>query len=252
MSKKLAVTVSLLTVLCISMFAPVLVHAASPGVQEGEYFTYSIKTNWETTNSSRTVPEYLLETNKTQHYNVIVSYVSGANVTATNTWQYVNGTTGNTRVDMEVDNGEVISYIPGHPAFLGFYPANLSTNDPIRPLNPTGLWVNETVSREYAGRNREVNVVRFSYEVTDYYNSSFGEESVTYYIDKETGVLVEQTAYTEFPDENGSITWVLTATNAWKDANAPLSLSMFEIAAIVAVIAILIAVVVLLLKRRRT
>ena len=66
-----------------------LAQAWSPGVKPGDYFTYSVSTYWNSSNSSRTVPVYLLENNNTKWYNVSVSRVSGNNVTATNSWSII-------------------------------------------------------------------------------------------------------------------------------------------------------------------
>lgn len=249
MSKKLAAAITLLTVLCFSLAGQALAQTGSPGVEGGDYFTFSINTHWNTTNSSHTVPEYLVENNNTKWYNVSVSYVSGANVTATNTWEYNNGTTGNSRVEMEVNNGTVYFAIQGLPAFQGFFPADLNMGDPIRPLANNPVRVNETVTREYAGVSREVNVVTFSYQVTDYSNSSIGDETLTFYIDKATGVLVERIDYTEFPDQTGSLEWKLTETNVWGTSTQPMSL--LETVAIIAVIAIIVVIVMYLLRGRR-
>lgn len=249
MFRKLAVTVSLLIILCLSLAGQALAQSSVSGVEGGNYFTYSISTTWSATNSSATPPPYLTENNKTSWYNVSVSYTSGANVTATNTWEYVNGTTGNTLIQMEVQNGTVYFYIEGLPAFLGFYPANQSAGQPIRPLAPDGPIVNETISRDYTGGKRDTNMISFSYQVTDYYNESIGTETMTSYVDKATGVLVEQIVHTEFPDQTGEIVWKLTGTNAWTFAAQPMS--WLDIALIIVVVVIVIVALVVFIRYRR-
>jgi len=250
MNKKCAVIISLLllTVLSLSLVGQVFAQTYAPGVKSGDSFVYSISTQWNSSNSSATVPEYLVELNKTAWYNVTISLVSGANVTATNIWEYVNGTTGNSFVITEVENGTVYAYIEGLPAFLGFYPANQNVGDLVRPLTTDGPTINQTIMRNYAGVERETNVISFSYPVIDYYNST-GDETLTVYIDKQTGILVEQIAYTEFPDQNGTITWQLVDTNAWKFTTQPTSL--LEIALIIIVVAIIIVVIALYMKKRK-
>ncbi len=250
MNKKLAVTVSLLMILCFSLAGQALAQSALPGVEAGDSFVYSINTYWTSTNSSRTVPEYLVLNNQTKWFNVSVSQVLGANVSATNSWEYNNGTRGDSLVQMEVANGTVFFAIEGLPAFTGFYPANLNANDLIRPLATDGPRINETISREYASGNRDTNVLTFSYEVTDNTNSSIGNETVTNHIDRATGVLIEQIIYTEFPDQTGSIEWKLTSTNVWNVSAQPMS--WLEIIAIVVVAIIVVAVVaVYIINRRR-
>ncbi len=249
MKTKLAITLSLIIILCSSLGGQVLAATSSPGVKSGDYFTYSVSSQWSTTNSSRTVPEYLVETNNTKWFNVSVSWVSGANVTSTDTWEYVNGTTGNSLVQMEVENGTVYFALEYLPAFLGFFSANQSVNDLLYPLSDSDVRINQTINREYASGNRETNLVSVSYQVTDYYNSSYGTETITYYIDRATGVLVERVDYTEFPDQTGSVTWKLIETNAWTITPKPLS--WFDILMVIIIIVVVVLVVVLFLRGRR-
>lgn len=249
MNRKVAITLSLIIILSFSVAGQVLALTSSPGVKSGDYFTYSINSYWNTTNSSRTVPEYLLENNNTKWFNVSVSWVSGANVTATNLWEFNNGTTGNSLVQMEVDNATLYFYIPDLPAFLGFFNANQSVNDLLLPLSNNDMRINSTINREYTSGNRETNVVSISIDVTDYYNSSYGTQTITYYIDKATGVMVEKIDYTEFPDQNGSIVWKLIDTNAWGFSVKPWS--MFDIIGIVIIIAVVVAVIVYFILKRR-
>lgn len=251
MNKKLAITISLLVVLCFSLAGSALAQTVVPGVKAGDFFAYSITTHWSTTNSSLSPPVYLVYSNQTKWYNVSVSDVSGTNVTATNIWEYYNGSQNFARVDLEVENG-TLNLATGETAFTGFYPANLNTNDLLRPLAPEGPRINETITRDYASGKRDTNVFNYSYQVylvTDLDNSTIGNETLTYYIDKETGVLVESFVYTEFPDQIGSIQWKLVATNVWLVSPRPLSL--FEITAIVAIAVVISIVVILYIRSRR-
>jgi len=249
MNKKFAITVTLIFILCFSLSGQVFAATSSPGVKAGNYFTYSINTYWTSANSSLTVPEYLLENNNTKWFNVSVSSVVGANITATNLWEYNNGTTGNSLVVMEVDNATVYFALDYLPAFKGFFNANQSVNDLLLPLSNNDIRINSTINREYAGVNRETNMVSVSYAVTDYYNSSFGTETITFYIDKATGVLVERIDFTEFPDQTGSVTWKLTDTNAWAFSVKPLS--WLDMLGIVIVILVIVVVIVLFIMSRR-
>ncbi len=253
MNKKIVITLSLLTVLCLSLTGQALAQAWSPGVKPGDYFTYSVSTYWNSSNSSRTVPVYLLENNNTKWYNVSVSRVSGNNVTATNSWEYNNGTRGNSLVDMDVATGEVLFAIQGLPAFQGFFASNLNSGDLLRPIlneNET-VRIDRTITREYLSGGRDTNVANTSYAVTDYYNSTIGTETVTFYIDKATGALVERINYVEFPDETGSIEWKLIDTNAWVVSGPQISLPLPLPIIIAIIIAIIIVIVVALFFRGR-
>ncbi len=227
----------------------VLVQGVSSGVHAGDYFNYSIVTHWDSVNSSLTSPpNYLVYNNQTKMYNVSVYYAADADVIAMNTWEYYNGTTDFARVEMEVENGTVYLATSAF-AFQGFYAAKLNAGDLLQPLRVDGLRINETVTRDYASGKRDTNVVSVSYQVRDYYNISIGTETVTYYIDKATGIMVERLENTVFPDQTGSIEWKLVATNLWVVSSQ--SYSIFEIALIIAVILIIIGLLFYFYMRRR-
>jgi hypothetical protein len=249
MNKKFAI-VLFLAILCLSTNA----YATQPvvsGVKAGDSFSYSINTHWSTTNLSLTSPpEYLVYNNQTKFYNVTVLYVEDVNVVAMNLWEDNNGAQQLSRVDLNIDNGTVY-FVSGKMSFLGFFPADMNVGDLLRPSGNSSLSVNSTETWEYSSGKRDTNVVSFSYQVRDYSNSSIGTETITYYIDKATGVMVKRIDSTVFPDQTGSLEWTLTATNLWV-VSAP-TISLFEIAAIVVVTAAIIVVITsaIFLKKHR-
>lgn len=218
------------------------------GVSEGDYFIFSITSQWSSSNSSATVPAYLVDINNTQYYKVMVSSTIGPNVSATNIWHFTNDTEVTSLVIMDIETMEMY-FMSG---FQGFCKPNLGVGDPLYATLEGSPTVNQTISRNYASGTRDTNVVTFSYAVTDPTNSTEGTETLTLYIDKATGVFVERVVYTEFPDQTGSETWLLTETNLWTVSAPTLELPL-PLPVIIAIVAIVVAVIVaaLVFKTRK-
>lgn len=253
-NKKLVVLIIFIAIICLSANVYASTQTVVSGVKAGDSFSYSINTYWSTSNSSvNSPPAFLVNYNQTRFYNVTVLYVEDVNVVAMNLWAFNNDTQQLSRVDMNIGNGTVY-LVTGEMAFQGFFPANMTVGDLLRPSDSnSSLCVNSTETWAYSGGQREVNVVSFDYKVRDYYNTSIGTESTTYYIDKATGIVVKRVDSTVFPDQTGSLEWTLTATNLW-DISASTN-SFFEIPVILTPVAITIIVAAIIstifLKKRR-
>jgi hypothetical protein len=217
MNSKAAFTVPLIALLCLAFIGQSLGQTRGPGVQMEDEFTYSIKGYWNTTNATLTPPAYFIELNKTQYFNVTVSSVQDINVTARNDWRFTNGTEINSLTTVDVDSGDLMFYIPERPAFQGFYDANLTAHEKLHPSNENdSIVINQTIPLDYASGKRDTNEVKITdIAVTNYSNSTNGTETITFQFDKATGVLVNKTIYTEFPQETGTEQWLLTKTNVW-------------------------------------
>jgi hypothetical protein len=196
-----------------------------------------------------------VQINGTVAYNVTVSAVIDVNVTATNTWKFSNGTELNSLVTLDTDSGTLFFSVYDW-AFLGFYNANLGVNDVLYPggnlTDP--IRINQTTTREYASGKRDTNVVIISYDsslASDPTNSTVGTTTITHYIDKATGVLVERKIFTEFPDQNGTELWKLKSTNLWAVSAAPLDPLMIVVAVVAAVVVAAVVGVVYRGRRRR-
>jgi hypothetical protein len=234
MNKKLTITLPLLALLFFGIVGQTLAQTRVPGVHQEDYFIYDITSHWSSSNASLTVPPYLLGINDTRWYNVTVSSVQGINVTARTAQHFANGTDDNRLITLDVDSGSIYFMV----GFQGFFDANLVAGDLLRPSGNDTVTINQTISRDYASGKRETNVLTLSYPVTDYTNSSLGTATVTYYIDKATGVLVERKDYAEFPDQNGSEVWVLKDTNLWANTAAPIPWLIITVVVVVIVVAI--------------
>lgn len=252
MNRKLTLALTALALTCTVLMGQALAQTENSiiGVNAGDYFTFSVTSQWSTTNASATVPPYLLEINKTAYYKVMISAVIGPNVSATNIWHFNNDTEVNSLVVMDVETREMY-FMNG---FQGFCKANLTAGEPLYAGIADSPTINETITRNYASGPREINVVSFSYPVADFYNTTEGTETLTFYIDKITGVFVERIVYTEFPDQTGTETWKLTETNRWTVTAPPETLSSLLLpitAVIVAIIVVAVAAVFLTKKRKK-
>jgi hypothetical protein len=147
--------------------------------------------------------------------------VQDSNVTVRSNVIYKNGTEETYTYWGDVATGE------GDPS-IGLIPSNLSVGDEI-PANltyyteePLKLFINGTVTRSYAGANREVNYVNITYPII-YGNITHGAWNMSFYWDKKTGIMCEEVvsyrmSYTDnetYYYMNMSILWRMTATNMW-------------------------------------
>lgn len=147
--------------------------------------------------------------------------VSDSNVTGRLTTIYANGTERTDVMWGNVATGEGNLSVVIIPSNLGAgdeIPANLTwlTEEPLR------LTINGTVTRSYAGVNREVNYVNITYPIV-YDNVTLGAWNMSFYWDKKTGVMCEEivsyrisyTVNTTHYYMNMSFLYRMTATNMW-------------------------------------
>ncbi|MDH5771166.1 MAG: hypothetical protein OEZ25_07770, partial [Candidatus Bathyarchaeota archaeon] len=147
--------------------------------------------------------------------------VQDSNVTVRSNVIYKNGTEETYTYWGDVATGE-------GDLSMGLIPSNLSVGDEI-PANltyyteePLKLFINGTVTRIYAGANREVNYVNITYPII-YGNITYGAWNMSFYWDKKTGIMCEEVvsyrmSYTDnetYYYMNMSILWQMTATNMW-------------------------------------
>ena len=147
--------------------------------------------------------------------------VSDSNVTGRYTTIYANGTEF---IDVgwgDIATGEgnlSVMIIPSNLGAADEIPANLTwyTEEPLK------LTINGTITKSYAGANREVNYVNISSPII-YGNVTFGAQNMSFYWDKKTGVMCEELysyamSYTENTTQyymNMSMMFRMTTTNMW-------------------------------------
>jgi hypothetical protein len=251
MAKKLAITIIILTVLIIS-FGIAHAQAPVPGVKGGDSFVYNITAHWSSSDPTATIPSTLLDYNHTLDYKFLVSSVDGSNVTATDVWEFNNGTQSQSFfIKQDIASGTVY----GMNAFQTIVGGNLNPNDLLHPFGSDGLVINGTITRTYASGPRETNVLNMNYQDYNATYNSYRTENITYYFDKATGMLAESDdliSYTN-PTINASIVWTLSSTNVWKvtatTANPTFPIVPVIIAAVIIIVVSLIGVI---LYRKRT
>ena len=260
MNTKLAITVSIAMLLCAGLIGQTLAQTRVPGVKSQDYLTYSLVAYWHSDNASQPVPESLIQVNQTLDYKVMISGVlNNVNVTATHTWDFKNGTTVPYLIAIDVESGTPYYLSGAQPPFEGIVGANLKAGDLLHPAGNDSVTVNQTITRNYADGPRDTNIVDLSSplqnQTLDSNNqtvyTTIGNQDVTYFLDKATGVLVEQntTLVSFVPSETATVLWTLKETNLWNAAPAPNLFLPIVIAVVVIAVVVVIAAVYRIRKR---
>lgn len=147
--------------------------------------------------------------------------VHDTNITVQSVMMTRNGT-----VDEYVDWGDIetgegnisIMIIPSDLGAGDEIPANLTwyTEEPLK------LFINGTVTRNYAGANREVNYIDITHPITNG-NVTYGSWNMSFYWDKKTGFLLEENVSLAMSHTvnmthyytNMTIHWRMTVTEMW-------------------------------------
>jgi len=160
----------------------------------------------------------------------------------------VEGTNATVRVTMHISDGTeqnatvpVIIGAGGGEAFglSGFViPANLTAGDTVYISGYGNITIEGETTRTYAGASRTVVYASFS---------QYGTQ-LTYYWDKQTGVMVEAST------TSGSVTATAkaTETNLWQPAPSGFPIEPIYIIAIAIIISIIIVAAILLIRKRKT
>lgn len=178
----------------------------SPGVSTGQTVTFGqIGVTWK---GPGPVDPFVSQLNQTQSITLSVTSVNMAakNVTATQTYNYKNGTAQSQILTGNVQNGY------GNLSFW-IIAGGLSAGDPYIQgyVSPLGF-LSETVARPYVGAVRSVNLLVSN---NLFYN-------VTAVWDQSTGFLLELTESVAFyPGQSYTIHLKATATNAWASSSLP-------------------------------
>ena len=219
-NKKLTFTTLLFALLCITfvLARPVQAQSAvSAGVSSGNEFTYKLQGIFSSA-SNMAVPASIQDLNKTESYKVLITAVSGADVTLDATWRFNNGTelkgAGHINVDTSFND----------QVFWMVFATNLNIGDLVRPSGPGEIMVNGTVSRTYPDGQRDTNYFGYDFQYQNVNDSSrtYTQNTLTYF-DKQTGMLVslwEQSVYKN-PDYTSTITYELVDSSVWAAPEFP-------------------------------
>jgi hypothetical protein len=260
MNSKLIIILGLSFVLCFGLAGQTLAQSRIPGVKSQDYLIYSIVAYWSSENASAPVPSSLVDLNKTSQYQVTIGGTSGVNITSTHSWSLENGTQINYLVTIDVESGEAYYHSFNQPPFEGIVGADINSGSLLHPAGNDSITINQTITRNYASGPRDTNVVELTGQIENETLDSvtnttvfttIGTEKVEFYLDKATGVLVEQNTTVESfePQESASIVWTLRDTNLW-DVAQPLDLLLIVIIVVAVAVAIIAPIVYLRLPRK--
>jgi len=219
--KKIVLTACVTVFLIVLMFSAMKVSASTytVGVKTGDWagygdMSFEYASNW--TGYEQPPSEMNMS-----WMGMEVLEVQDSNVTVRSNVIYKNGTEETYTYWGDVATGE-------GDLSVGLIPSNLSVGDEI-PANltyyteePLKLFINGTVTRIYAGANREVNYVNITYPII-YGNITYGSLNMSLFWDRKTGIMCEEVvsyrmSYTDnetYYYMNMSISWRMTATNMW-------------------------------------
>jgi hypothetical protein len=188
------------------------------GVKAGDWAGYDVSFEW-----SSNVPEQKpLSQFNISWMDVEVLDVQNSNVTTRSVTIYKNGTKKTFMDWVNVATGD--GYFD-----TGFIPSNLGAGDRI-PGGPKRfvwetlkLFINGTVTRNYAGANREVNYVDITYPIV-YGNITHGAWNMSFHWDQKTGAMCEENISITLSysvdstnySTNMSVTYRMMATNMWQ------------------------------------
>jgi hypothetical protein len=229
----------LLAILVAAVFAPTLVHAKdyTVGVKAGDWVKYGqIIVTWT---GNGTEPSSVTDAKKLDWVRIDVLSVAGTTVSLNLTAHYNNGTQTFQNYDADVQSGSA------GPAYL--VASNLTSGDPLSPQTPETT-INQTVTRLYAGANRNVNII----DSKSSYIGYLSEYKI--YWDQNTGIMVEQysnqTDYTN-PSVYFEISIKATETNLWSsNALDLIQNNLIYIIAGTAAIIVVVAVAIFLRRRK--
>ena len=225
------------SLILIALVLPVFAIGYSPGVTAGKYVKYG---NFSGSG------EGFEGFNDYGFLQLLVTSVSGKDVTLLSTGQYKNGTAlpGNgTTMVWNIEAGTE----DGSPATQGpIIAANLNQGDAIPPLGT--YFINQTESRNYLGTSRTVNILDVQIRTSDY------NSTLTYVYDKFSGIILESSTQTTTQSQptpvSSSYSYSIIGTNIFgPNASVPeFSTLAIEVAGIIALIS---AVAALTLVRKR-
>ena len=245
MKIKLILTFSILTFFLLSLVTPSFAQNVVPGVANGDIFEYSYAVTWSSTQNGGVVPDYIIELNKTQSFQIRITEVSGTTINAEVITRYRDGTTNTETGFVDVQSGS-IRLTFGYLIIAG----NLNVSDKIYPSGGEAT-INSTQTRTYSSGNRQTN----KYIVEATYDNSY--EKKEFYFDKQKGIAVDY--YFESRETVGSytedFTETITNTNSdvWTAIPEPSKTeSGFEVyLGVVAVVLVLVGSTALLLYKRK-
>jgi len=182
----------------------------SVGVKADDWTKYKITATWNSENPNATEPRSVIDSKNTEWKVITVEKVFGTNVTIQVTTRFRNGTQQDAVYTSNVTSALTAS---GDDSNFGFriIPAGLSKGESVRQSR---IVINDTITKEFLGENREVNYAGLRLLVE-------GVTNYEYYWDRQTGFLLKSLYFDIAYDSEGyqSATWIetdITQTNLWQ------------------------------------
>jgi len=205
---------------------------------------------WSSKNPNAVEPQSVTDLKKTDWKLVTVTKVSGTNVTMSVSTKFNNGTQQDSIYTANMTSALTTSKEDSEFGFL-IIPAGLSKGDSVRQ---SAIVINETLTKEFLGEDREVNYAGLRIQVEF-------ETNYEYYWDRQTGFLLKS-RFSEFGyvwDDTAELFYETTTviqidiieTNLWQTPNPP-QLWWLQWGPPVVVVAIVLVTVILVKIRPKT
>jgi len=190
------------------------------GVEVGDWGIYgNINATWSSNDPSFTPDANLILANNTVWFKHVVTDVISTVIYFRNVTHFRDDTesTNNAWIDVEVGQGN---------GTLMFVSAGLNAGDPLYEGTAEPVFINKTLSRTYAGVEREVNHLNLT--TTHRIDTDVPQNiqiSLDYYWDKITGILTERQGSYVNQTGNYLTSWyrsdVLVETSLWSSGTTP-------------------------------
>lgn len=190
------------------------------GVKVHDWVRYgNILAEWNSTQLNPD-PEFVEQNNTLWFKNEVLNIVD-THIVFNQTTYFKNGTPKTSKFTVDIYTGQ-------GSGSLMFVPSGLSPKYYIYPASPAPVWINGTTTRTYAGATREVNYLDLTgTQTTEDDPPNIIRFSISYYWDKETGVLTERVGNGIITDHAGSqiASWTrsdkIVKTNLWSPEEKP-------------------------------
>ena len=190
------------------------------GVKVGDWALYgNINVTWSSNDPNARPEPSLVLANNTEWFKNVVTEIAGTIIGFQNITHFRDDTETANHASIDVDLGY------GNGTFM-FVSAGLSRDDSVYEVPEEPLFINETLSRTYAGVSREVNHLNLTPSLRwDTDPPQIIQVSLDYYWDRITGILTERQG--SFVNQTGNYLTssyrsdMIVETNLWSSDKPP-------------------------------
>lgn len=205
--------------------ATIVLAESAVGVEVGDWIKYDFTVTLASDDPNMELTPELIAMNNTEWVKNTVATISDTKITFERVIHYKDGNETKSVEYVDVDTGE--SSLNGS---LTFIPSNLQKNDLVHASPTDHHSINETIRWTYMEATRDINYLVGS--GTTYRETSVTVATVSYYWDKETGILcerlIEQVTYGEvYTTVFRTFEKIVDTNIAWTHTGAPPSPIVF-------------------------